>query len=262
MVSRTEIQAVCDAIVREFAPQQIILFGSYAYGTPTEHSDVDLLVIMPVPKSEWHHQARKIRERIPHGSHVDLLVRSSEEIAFRVAHNDWFLREVLEQGNVLYGSEGFCQNTLEGISKQRIMEKENGMNPLTEEWVRNAEEDYAMAKRAQAPTAYPNSICFHAQQCIEKYLKAWLQAANLPVPRTHDVEELLRLIVPTRPAWRTWQTAFSAFRAFAVDARYPGYAATAADARHALQTCINVRHAIRSALGLSAALEPQSEPSA
>lgn len=259
MVSRTEIQTACDAIVREFAPQQIILFGSYAYGTPTEHSDVDLLVIMSIPKSEWHHQAREIQERVPHRFRMDVLVRSPEEIAFRVAHNDWFLREILEKGNVLYGSEGFCQNTLQNIGKWRVMEKEKGMNPLAEEWVRNAEEDYAMMKRAQDPTPYPNSICFHAQQCIEKYLKAWLQAANLPVPRTHDLEELLRLSIQTRPAWRTWQTAFSAFRPFAVDTRYPGHAATTADAQHALQTCMSVRHAVRLALRLSVASEPQSD---
>ena len=52
MVTRQAIQATCDDIVREFAPLQVILFGSYAYGTPTESSDVDLLVVMPVTKSE------------------------------------------------------------------------------------------------------------------------------------------------------------------------------------------------------------------
>ena len=41
MVSPKEIQAACDDIVREFAPLQIILFGSYAYGAPMEDSDVD-----------------------------------------------------------------------------------------------------------------------------------------------------------------------------------------------------------------------------
>ena len=46
MVTRQDIQATCDDIVREFAPLQVVLFGSYAYGTPTEYSDVDLLVIM------------------------------------------------------------------------------------------------------------------------------------------------------------------------------------------------------------------------
>ena len=259
MVSPTEIQAACDVIVREFAPEQVILFGSYAYGTPTEDSDVDLLVVMPIPKSKWRHQEKEIRKRIPYRFRMDLLVRSPEEIAFRIAHNDWFLREILEKGNVLYGSDGFCQNTLKEISKQRIMAQKKNINPLTEEWVENAEEDYTMAKRAQTPTPYPNSICFHAQQCIEKYLKAWLQAANLPVPRTHDIEELLRLTLPTRPMWRTWETEFSAFRAFAVDTRYPGYAATVGDAQHALQTCMDVRHAVRLALGISIESEPESQ---
>lgn len=49
MITRQDIQAACDDIVREFAPLQVILFGSYAYGTPTESSDVDLLVVMPNP---------------------------------------------------------------------------------------------------------------------------------------------------------------------------------------------------------------------
>ena len=52
MVTREDIQATCDDIVREFAPLQIILFGSYAYGMPLEYSDVDLLVVMPGSKSE------------------------------------------------------------------------------------------------------------------------------------------------------------------------------------------------------------------
>ena len=51
MVSREEIQATCDDIVREFSPLQVTLFGSYAYGIPREYSDVDLLVVMEIPKS-------------------------------------------------------------------------------------------------------------------------------------------------------------------------------------------------------------------
>ena len=50
MISRQDIQTTCDDIVREFAPLQVILFGSYAYGTPTADSDVDLLVVMPIPQ--------------------------------------------------------------------------------------------------------------------------------------------------------------------------------------------------------------------
>ena len=56
MVTREEIQATCDDIVQEFTPLQVILFGSYAYGTPTEDSDVDLLVVMDIPKSEFRNK--------------------------------------------------------------------------------------------------------------------------------------------------------------------------------------------------------------
>ena len=47
MVSREAIQKYADAIAREFRPEKIILFGSHAYGEPTEDSDVDLMVVMP-----------------------------------------------------------------------------------------------------------------------------------------------------------------------------------------------------------------------
>ena len=64
MVTRQEIQAITDDIVREFVPLQVILFGSYAYGAPTEDSDVDLLVVMDIPKSEFSNKAIEIRQRI------------------------------------------------------------------------------------------------------------------------------------------------------------------------------------------------------
>ena len=102
MITRKDIEAICDDIVREFSPLQIILFGSYAYGVPTEYSDVDLLVVMPIPKSENRRQALAIRDRIPDCFSMDILVRSPEEIAYRLSHNDWFLKEVTERGEVLY----------------------------------------------------------------------------------------------------------------------------------------------------------------
>lgn len=88
MVTREEIQATCDDIVREFAPLQVILFGSYAYGTPTEDSDVDLLVVMDIPKSEFLNKAIEIRQRISYQFGLDLLVRSPEEIAYRVSYGE------------------------------------------------------------------------------------------------------------------------------------------------------------------------------
>ena len=113
MINREDIQLTCDDIVREFAPLQVILFGSYAYGAPTEDSDVDLLVVMEIPESETRRQAVEIRQRIPRRFPMDLLVRSPEEIAYRISYNDWFLREITEKGEVLYGGSNFFFKTFE-----------------------------------------------------------------------------------------------------------------------------------------------------
>lgn len=243
MVSRKDIQATCDDIVREFAPLQIILFGSYAYGMPSEYSDVDLLVVMSVEKSETRRQASEIRERIPRRFSMDILVRSPEEIAYRISHNDWFLREVTEKGEVLYESDGFYL---------KPYKKENTeMNPLTLEWIDRAEGDYNAAMQLQhGPDPVYHVICFLAQQCAEKYLKAWLQENNIPIQRTHNLEELLNLILPAIPAWVNWKSYLSKLSEYAVETRYLGTSPTAEDAEHAMQTCEMVRQAVRAQLKL------------
>ena len=246
MVSTKEIHTTCDDIVREFAPQQVILFGSYAYGTPTEESDVDMLVVMETQRQAW-----EIQERIPRRFHLDLHVWCPEDIAYRVAHNDWFLREVLEKGDVLYDTAAalpplkLAEDTL-----VPIWEEKGAMNPLTLEKIQKAEDDWAMLTLAlQSPRPLRDPICFHAQQCVEKYLKAWLQEANIRPPRTHALNVLLHLIVPAHPEWRAWRTDFAKFKPHAVDARYETFM-TEADAEHAVRICTEVRTAIRAVLQL------------
>jgi HEPN domain-containing protein len=73
------------------------------------------------------------------------------------------------------------------------------MNPLTLEWVQKAEVDFESAQLLSlAANPLHDAVCFHAQQCIEKYLKARLQEAGVRFPRTHDLEELLDLVIPSR----------------------------------------------------------------
>ena len=243
MVTREDIQATCDDIVREFAPLQVILFGSYAYGTPTEDSDVDLLVVMEIPEIETRSHAVEIRQRIPRRFPMDVLVRSPEEIAYRISYNDWFLREITEKGEVLYGPDNLFTKILE--------RKRDSMNHLTLEWIKKAEGDYdAIKLHRQVESPNFDIICFHAQQCIEKYLKAWLQEADIRFSKTHDLESLLDLIVPTISAWNAWSVDFSTISDHAVDFRYPGKSATAQDAQCAVQICDKVRQAVRSELKL------------
>ena len=244
MITREDIQATCDDIVREFAPLQVILFGSYAYGTPTEDSDVDLLVVMDIPESETRRHSVEIRQRIPRRFPMDVLVRSPEEIAYRISHNDWFLREITEKGEVLYGCVSICKRSVE--------KKKSDMNPLTLEWIQMAEGDYASVRHFhQGQKSMYDIICFLSQQCIEKYLKAWLQENNVLLTKTQDLERLLGLIVPSIPDWHVWQADFSVFSEDAIDFLYPGKYATAKDASQAIHTCTEVRQAVRSELKLS-----------
>ena len=94
------IRRYARAIADEFQPDKIILFGSYAYGTPHEDSDVDLLVIMPAYNQ--HSQAVRIRWRLAAPFPVDLLVRTPKEMAWRLAEGESFTTTIVSQGKVLY----------------------------------------------------------------------------------------------------------------------------------------------------------------
>ena len=101
MVTRTDIEMLAEAIVREFQPESIIQFGSHAYGQPRPDSDVDLLVIKPLG-SHPAREALRILDRVRPRFGVDLLVRSSEDLRFRLAAHDAFLQEIIDKGTVLY----------------------------------------------------------------------------------------------------------------------------------------------------------------
>ena len=72
------------------------------------------------------------------------------------------------------------------------------MNALSAEWVEKAESDYRAAEREMRVRKEPSYdvVCFHAQQCAEKYLKAALLEHQLPFRRIHDLEVLLDILVP------------------------------------------------------------------
>ncbi len=101
VVSRRVIEDTARQIVELFDPEQIILFGSYAYGTPDADSDVDLLVVMKTALTDTQ-QAIRICQAIPYRYGLDLLVRTPENLSRRIAMGDRFLQEVTNRGKVIY----------------------------------------------------------------------------------------------------------------------------------------------------------------
>src|SRR6266851_5754686 len=81
-VPMSVIRRFARAVAEQFQPDKIILFGSYAYGTPHADSDVDILVIMPA-RNELD-QAFKIRCEVPAPFPMDLLVRTPKSINWRL----------------------------------------------------------------------------------------------------------------------------------------------------------------------------------
>ena len=102
MIHRASIQKYADAIVREFRPEKIILFGSHACGHPTPDSDVDLMVVMP-KRRRTRRAAAEIRVRLGYaGFPLDLLVWTPERLREWFQAGDAFARDILERGLVLY----------------------------------------------------------------------------------------------------------------------------------------------------------------
>ena len=96
------IRALAKHIAENFRPEEIILFGSHAYGKPQPWSDVDLLVVMETPKGELETSLEIKRSLPPLMFSLDIIVRSRKVLEKRKALNDWFLREITAKGKVLY----------------------------------------------------------------------------------------------------------------------------------------------------------------
>ncbi len=120
------IRRYARAIAEEFQPDKIVLFGSYAYGTPNEDSDVDLLVVMP--SRNHRNQAVEIRWRLAAPFPVDLIVRTPKDIAWRVAEGESFMTTILSQGKVLYEKDhqGMGQESRARLRGRRASKSKQG----------------------------------------------------------------------------------------------------------------------------------------
>jgi predicted nucleotidyltransferase len=106
----TETRAVIQEIVRRlvagYAPEKIVLFGSYAYGQPGADSDIDLLIIKAT-KERFFKRLDRVR-RVASGTHPHIpfepIVLTPKEVERRVKAGDQFLSEILQKGEVLYAA--------------------------------------------------------------------------------------------------------------------------------------------------------------
>lgn len=126
------------------------------------------------------------------------------------------------------------------------------MKKSTAEWVRKVDEDLAIARRIRrGKSPLHNGVCFHCQQCGEKFLKALLEELGRSIPKIHDLDELLKELLPFHPSLRALNRGLAFLTNFAVGIRYPGDDASKRQAVAALKWAVRVRQEARTLLGIS-----------
>jgi len=104
MATMEQIEELGRRIGREFRPDRVILFGSHARGAAGSDSDVDLLVILPF-EGKAPYKSAEIRMKARATFPVDLIVRTPDKVLERLEMGDCFMREILEEGKVLYEAD-------------------------------------------------------------------------------------------------------------------------------------------------------------
>src|SRR5581483_12043000 len=125
------------------------------------------------------------------------------------------------------------------------------MKQRTLEWISKAEGDWIMSQRQrQAADPIWDGICFHAQQCAEKYIKAFLEEQTIAFQKTHDLVGLVDLSSGLLAALNPLRFRLAQLSTFGITTRYPGVQADQLAADEALKTAEETRAVIRTKFGL------------
>ena len=127
------------------------------------------------------------------------------------------------------------------------------MKDPTADWVEKAEGDYwVMVREARVTDRHSfDAVCFHAQQCVEKYAKAFLQERVVEFERIHDMGYLNSKCASVDLEFEVYKVDFKLLDSYSVDIRYPGESAAESDARAAVAIALRLREFIRGKLGLT-----------
>lgn len=244
-ISAEAIQSVVDYIVQTFEPEKIILFGSHAYGEPKPGSDVDLLVVINTtdPKQKQKDIACSFTPPFA----LDILVWTPQEIAQRIPLGDFFLREIITKGKVLYEREKtplFWSEIMEDMPAS--------LNSYVMEWIQKAEGDFEAATKLLSLRLenLSDAVCFHGQQCAEKYAKAYLVHQTIEFPRTHDLLELQSRCQQNDPTFAAILPQMGLLNNYSVHIRYPGRFTSLEEAQGSVEAMDIIRTFFRSKLSV------------
>lgn len=232
-------------LVAETKPDQIILFGSYAYGEPKPHSDLDLMIVTNEPRGASHNERhgfviKKTLEAIRELTELDfdVIARTPAELNQRLKEGHPFDREIVARGKILYKRPGSPPRYHPERWRNRMPDSR-----VVEEWIERAEGDYYDALQILRRRTHQNppSVCFHCQQAVEKYLKAFLLKTRGSFKHTHKLEDLNSECAQVDGTFLLIAESVAPLSQYAVSGRYPDNAITMEHARAAVALLKQVR---------------------
>lgn len=246
--TRDVIAAMANRIVDAVQPLQVILFGSYARGTPQRWSDVDFLVVIPNSEDKqrvWDEIRAALRGS---DSPYDLVVATADEVRRRGNLVGMVLRPALREGKVLYDATAPTPWDQAGRPVQVEVESvtEDDRLAQTQLWLRQARNELGSAEVVFAASGLdPDAACYLAQQAAEKAFKAVLVFLQVQYPFTHDLDAI-REDIPADWDVRGEFRNLKKLSDWLFKARYPGGWAppTRADARQATRLARAIYEAV------------------
>ena len=215
------MEAAVARLRASFDPEEIILFGSRAYGTPRPDSDMDLLIVLRPTTEAMAARERRARETLgldgwrSVDGHVWAL--TAAELRVQLQRGSVSMRDALQQGTRLYPKGG--QSRYAGWAR------EWSGTAAKETLLQKAQGDLLTAERMLQPPVVPWVVAFHAQQAAEQALKALIYHLGGEPPRTHSLGDLAFMAAELdrtagRQVFLKHQAAMGELEKHAVEPRY------------------------------------------
>jgi HEPN domain-containing protein/predicted nucleotidyltransferase len=219
------LKRIRDAALKTTAAHAVYLFGSRARGDHHPDSDYDVLVVT------WEtDRTREIQRVVADAVReldalADVKVVDPPTFLWRTRFANTVERAAHHEGVVLF-----------------MLERAAELREAASEWFRRGDTDLDFALGSVEDERFSAPVCFHAQQCVEKYLKGYLTYRETDVGRTHSLSSLLEPCIALERAFASWKQPLVPFERYAVEARYPGgYEPTRDDARSACEIARQLR---------------------